>query len=646
MKAPTMKSAAGSARTTRFGSWLSLSGRLLMGMLLSVSMFPFCLLEKANAAEDSADSISEESAQPLSQLEAVENELVVVYEDDPVGVSELNEGTSPGVEVVEKETVAEKVEEGDAVDVVTVSDDTDIDVAIEELAENPQVAVVEPNNIFRKPAHGTQDADSPTSTFEDAQSGDTSVDDERATDASPAEIQPMTTTTNDPNLGDQYYLSSSGFRNAWDRVKCNGVVTVAVIDDGCMFEHPDLKANVDTVYAFDALRKKPLQSAPSSANNNSHGTAVCGTIAAVAGNGTQIAGASYNAKVLPINVFGPDGTAAYSTIIEALAYLERIAISASIPSLKVINMSFGAYAENDIALDMRDRLERLRYRYGMLPVAAGGNGDKQMRPILQKSYPADYDVCMSVTSLDRWGSNSTWCDYNEYKDIAAPGEGILATSNDGGTRAASGTSLSSPIVAAAAALVFAAKPSLTPTQVENALKQTATAVTGNARPQSGSAGALNVKAATDLVLSGAPISNIPMARYTTMHRMYNPNSGEHFYTASAYERDALVRAGWRYEGAGWNAPLTGNPVYRLYNPNAGDHHYTPSAYERDSLVRAGWRYEGVGWNTSVAEMQPLYRLYNPNAATGTHHYTLSAYEATHLTFVGWRYEGIGWFGTD
>ncbi|WP_407857143.1 C39 family peptidase [Enterococcus hailinensis] len=126
-----------------------------------------------------------------------------------------------------------------------------------------------------------------------------------------------------------------------------------------------------------------------------------------------------------------------------------------------------------------------------------------------------------------------------------------------------------------------------------------------------------------------------------MSRMYNPNSGEHFYTANTYERDNLKKAGWRYEGIGWNAPSTGNPVYRLYNPNVGDHHYTLNANERDNLKKAGWRYEGVSWY-SPSSGAPLYRLYNPNSRTGTHHYTLYAYERDDLKKAGWRYEGVAW----
>ncbi len=127
-----------------------------------------------------------------------------------------------------------------------------------------------------------------------------------------------------------------------------------------------------------------------------------------------------------------------------------------------------------------------------------------------------------------------------------------------------------------------------------------------------------------------------------MYRLYNPNSGEHFYTASAGERNSLINAGWNYEGIGWRAPKSGAPVYRLYNPNAGDHHYTTSAGERDSLVKAGWRYEKVGWYSGGSV--PLYRQYNPNAKSGTHNYTTNKSENDSLVRAGWRAENIGWYG--
>ena len=132
----------------------------------------------------------------------------------------------------------------------------------------------------------------------------------------------------------------------------------------------------------------------------------------------------------------------------------------------------------------------------------------------------------------------------------------------------------------------------------------------------------------------------------SMYRLYNPNSGEHFYTSNQGERDHLVSLGWRYEGVAWNAPLTGAPIFRLYNPNAGDHHYTGSEKERDDLVKLGWKYEGVAWYTAPSTTKkPQYRLYNPNCTgAGAHHYTGSTKERDDLVKLGWRYEGIAWYG--
>ncbi len=152
--------------------------------------------------------------------------------------------------------------------------------------------------------------------------------------------------------------------------------------------------------------------------------------------------------------------------------------------------------------------------------------------------------------------------------------------------------------------------------------------------------------ALDDFVSGRQPGIVPAAAKTKMQRLYNPNSGEHFYTASAAERDHLVSVGWRYEGVGWTAPSTSaTPVHRLYNANAGDHHYTASAAERDHLVSVGWKYEGVGWYSDDARGVPLYRQYNPNAVAGSHNYTADVAENDMLVSVGWRAEGIGWYGT-
>lgn len=140
------------------------------------------------------------------------------------------------------------------------------------------------------------------------------------------------------------------------------------------------------------------------------------------------------------------------------------------------------------------------------------------------------------------------------------------------------------------------------------------------------------------------------AQAADMYRLYNPNSGEHFYTASAVEREAVRSAGWNDEGYAWTAPVRSNtPVFRLYSGT--DHHYTTSAGERDSLQSVGWSYEGIGWYSDDAKGIPLYRQYNPNVDpnaptnnSGSHNYTTSLAEHNSLVSIGWQGEGIAWYG--
>ena len=142
-----------------------------------------------------------------------------------------------------------------------------------------------------------------------------------------------------------------------------------------------------------------------------------------------------------------------------------------------------------------------------------------------------------------------------------------------------------------------------------------------------------------------------------MYRLYNPNSCEHFYTASTVERDATIAAGWNDEGIGWTAPSESNtPVYRLYSGT--DHHYTMSIVERDHLIDVGWTLEGdnaegIAWYSDDQKRVPLYRQFNPNVDpsapfnnSGSHNYTTSLEEHEQLISIGWRGEDIGWYGVN
>ena len=134
-------------------------------------------------------------------------------------------------------------------------------------------------------------------------------------------------------------------------------------------------------------------------------------------------------------------------------------------------------------------------------------------------------------------------------------------------------------------------------------------------------------------------------RSVPMFRMYNPNSGEHFYTGSAEERQILVDAGWKYEGVGFNAPVVGEPVYRLYEAATGEHLYTMDRVEVYTLLASGWSYENVAWNSAKQDEVPQYRLRNPNATVGRYHFTSSQEERDWLISLGWIDEGIGWYSS-
>ena len=159
-------------------------------------------------------------------------------------------------------------------------------------------------------------------------------------------------------------------------------------------------------------------------------------------------------------------------------------------------------------------------------------------------------------------------------------------------------------------------------------------------------------ASTDLTMAslGDPVIDdsgvVVPAGGQAMWRLYNPYSGEHFYTADKDERNDLVKLGWNYEGVGWFAPISsGTPVYRLYNKFGGEHHYTMDASERASLIAAGWADEGIGWYSVDSGLGlGLFRDYNPNAYANNHNYTLSSDEHAVLMVAGWSPEGASWYG--
>lgn len=149
------------------------------------------------------------------------------------------------------------------------------------------------------------------------------------------------------------------------------------------------------------------------------------------------------------------------------------------------------------------------------------------------------------------------------------------------------------------------------------------------------------KAANESTLPAAYISEgiafyaapAPKDGFVPVYRLFNPTNGQHFYTASADERDYDInQLGFHYDFiAFYAATASGNgfmPVYRLYNPSTSDRLFTVSSEERDGAVNNfGYKYEAVAFYaaapTAVNGSTPVYRLASPQYG---HFYTIDLNE--------------------
>ena len=145
-----------------------------------------------------------------------------------------------------------------------------------------------------------------------------------------------------------------------------------------------------------------------------------------------------------------------------------------------------------------------------------------------------------------------------------------------------------------------------------------------------------------LVFKGSNAHAASESDSVAVFRLYNKNSGEHFYTINEGEASYISSIGWLYEGVGWMAPKKSkSPVYRVYNPNSGDHLYTLDLPEYRYLDSIGWNGEGIAFYSDDEKTIPIYREYSPSAVTGTHNYTVDPDEDKWLTEeIGWSGEGI------
>ncbi|MFD9700638.1 S8 family serine peptidase [Lentzea sp. NPDC059081] len=310
---------------------------------------------------------------------------------------------------------------------------------------------------------------------------------------------------------------------AWSSTTGAGV-TVAVIDTGYV-THSDLSGKIVAGYDFvsDSARARdnngrdsnPADEGdwtargecgtdangqpvpPSDQSSSWHGTHVAGTIAAATNNGKGIAGIAYDAKIQPLRVLAKCGGAT-SDIADAITWASGGTVSgvpANATPAKVINMSLGG--QSSCSTTYQNAINGAINR-GTTVVVAAGNSNANVANFT----PANCSGVLTVAATGREGNKAFYSNYGTRIDVAAPGgetrrgtdtpgtvttpeNGIWSTLNAGATTPGAenykpyqGTSMAAPHIAGLAALLVAKKPSLTPAQVKDLIKN-------NARPLPG-----------------------------------------------------------------------------------------------------------------------------------------------------------------
>jgi thermitase len=287
----------------------------------------------------------------------------------------------------------------------------------------------------------------------------------------------------DQNFGAQWAFENTGQTGglpgadvgavaAWDITIGSPATVVAVVDTGVALDHPDLAGSswtnpgesgagretngvdddgnglADDVSGWDWAGgdRNP-------ADTHGHGTHVAGTIGARTDNGLGVAGTSWRTRLMALRALSGAGLGTVADIVRAFRY-------AAAKGARIVNVSLG-----DSGFSQAER-DAIAAAPGVLFVAAAGNGgsdgvgdDNDRFPEYPCSYPLANIVCVAaansrdqLTSFSNYGPTSV--------DLAAPGEAILSTWLAGGYVYENGTSMATPHVAGAAALLLAVRPDL------------------------------------------------------------------------------------------------------------------------------------------------------------------------------------------
>ena len=331
----------------------------------------------------------------------------------------------------------------------------------------------------------------------------------------------------------------------------------------CQPPNDDTKPQGSPPVGIDIL-PSPIQFVPSSW----HGTHVSGTIAALTNNQIGVSGVSFGAKIVPVRVLAKCG-GRLSDLIQGIVWAagQPVNVNGTVTTnahpADIINLSLGFDVSGSCSQILQTAIDTARSNGAVVIAAAGNNSDLADFP------PANCNGVISVGATDRQGNMAYYSNFGPKVDVSAPGgEGIglnavLSTGNSGSTIPSSptysykaGTSMAAPHVSGVVALMLAANPALTASQVLTLLKQ-------NARPLPGWC----------VVSCGAGIVDAAATLYAVTGQEI-PDSYEEDDTASQWKAYTGTPQNHNFadDAVDWVASYhgVGTYVYETYNlgPNA------------------------------------------------------------------------------
>jgi subtilisin family serine protease len=302
--------------------------------------------------------------------------------------------------------------------------------------------------------------------------------------AEPDYLTQVNATPNDMRFGEQYGLQNIGAPAAWDTTTGSTNIVVGIVDEGVDISHQDLQANIWTNPAPGSisgisgdLHGYDFAHDTGSIPAEDHATHVAGIVGAVGNNGIGVTGVNWQTRLMSLKTLSQTG--GISEAVRAFSYVKQMkdlwvsSGGTAGANVRVLNNSWSQRLSATFSQSLFDSISALNAANILFVAAAGNfpedpNQDNDQIPF----YPAGYDV-PNIIAVASTLQNDNLFDSSHYGansvDLGAPGVGILSTTPGNNYALEGGTSMATPHVTGAAALLLAANPNLTVQQLKNLL---------------------------------------------------------------------------------------------------------------------------------------------------------------------------------